>query len=135
MFNIRPLKDTDYDDILVGWWNDWGWTHPNRDFLPENGTGGVIVFDEDTPVCAGFVYVTNSSVSWVDWIISNKNYRKKPNRTLAIRILIESLTNISKTSGSKYAYALIKHPRLIELYEGLGYNRGDSYSSEMIKAL
>ncbi len=135
MFNVRPLIEGDYEDILLGWWNDWSWTPPQRNFLPENGTGGIIVYDGDTPVCAGFVYVTNSDVAWVDWIISNKHYRKKPKRTKALKVLIESLTNISKAAGSRYAYALIKHPRLIGLYEDQGYVRGDSYTSEMIKTL
>ena len=41
--NIRPLEVSDYDNILVDWWNDWRWTAPTKDFLPENGTGGYIV--------------------------------------------------------------------------------------------
>jgi hypothetical protein len=134
MFNVRQLNDADYD-TLVGWWKDWGWEPPTREFLPDDGTGGIMVLDGDTPVCAGFVYATNSAVAWVDWIVSNKQYRKKPERTLALKVLIESLTNISKSSGGKYAYALIKHPRLIGLYEEAGYIKGDSYTSEMIKAL
>jgi hypothetical protein len=135
MFDVRKLRDGDYEDILVGWWNDWGWTPPQRDFLPENGSGGLMVLDQEVPVCAGFVYVTNSAACWVDWIVSNKQYRKKPHRSLAIKTLVDSLTNISKSSGSKYAYALIKHPLLIDVYEQLGYIKGDSYTSEMIKAL
>ncbi len=134
MFNVRQLNDADYD-TLVGWWKDWGWEPPTREFLPDDGTGGIMVLDGETPVCAGFVYATNSAVAWVDWIISNKEYRKKPERSSALKVLIESLTNISKASGSKYAYALIKHPRLMVLYEEAGYIKGDSYTSEMIKAL
>jgi len=87
---IRELTHTDYDDILLGWWKQWGWEPPQRDFLPNNGKGGVIVFDEDVPVCAGFMYMTNSKVSWVDWIISNKEYTKKPQRKDAIRLLVSS---------------------------------------------
>ena len=48
---VRQLNESDYDDILVKWWNDWAWAAPQRDFLPENGTGGLIVFDGDEPVC------------------------------------------------------------------------------------
>ena len=76
IFDIRPLELDDYDTILVDWWKDWGWTPPTRDFLPDNGKGGMIVFDGDIPVCAGYIYLTNSGVAWVDWIISNKEYRK-----------------------------------------------------------
>jgi hypothetical protein len=132
---IRKLVESDYDNILKGWWSDWNWEAPQRDFLPENGEGGLIVLDGEEPVCAGFVYTTNSSVSWVDWIISSKTYRKKPQRKEAISLLIETLTNACKGSGSRYVYALIKHRGLIETYEGLGYIKGDSYTGEMIKVL
>lgn len=132
---IRKLNETDYQDILVGWWKDWKWQPPQKDFLPEDGEGGYIVYEKDIPVCAGFIYITNSKVSWVDWIVSNKDYREKEKRKEAITMLIETLTNISKISGSKYAYALIKNNSLIKTYQSLGYVKGDSYTSEMIKLL
>jgi hypothetical protein len=132
---IRQLNENDYQDILVNWWESWGWSAPEKDFLPDNGQGGYIVYDQEIPICAGFIYVTNSRVAWVDWIISNKDYREKEKRREAIKKLIDSLTNISKMSGSKYAYALIKNKSLIKTYEDLGYTRGDSYTSEMIKLL
>lgn len=135
IFDIRPLELDDYDTILTKWWDDWGWTAPAKDFLPDNGKGGMIVYDKETPICAGFVYITNSGVAWVDWIISNKEYRKKPHRKQAIGILIETLTNLCERSGAKYSYALIKNKSLIETYQHLGYDKGDSYTQEMIKKL
>jgi hypothetical protein len=134
-FNIKPLGETDYEDILVGWWKDWKWTPPPKDFLPSDGKGGVMVLDNDIPVCAGFVYMTNSKVAWVDWIISNREYKKKPQRKEALDLLITTLTNICKDTGNKYCYALIKNKSLIKTYETLGYTSADSYTQEMIKAL
>jgi hypothetical protein len=134
-FVIRPLNESDYESILVGWWDDWKWEPPQKDFLPDDGKGGIMILDGDVPVCAGFIYTTNSKVAWVDWIISNKNYRKKPQRINAIGLLVETLTNISKSTGHKYSYALIKHPGLIGTYEKLGYIKGDGYTGEMIKIL
>lgn len=132
---IRELNETDYDDILVGWWKQWGWEAPQRDFLPNDGKGGIIIYDDETPICAGFMYLTNSKVAWVDWIISNKEYTKKPQRKDAIKLLVSALTDICKKTGSKYVYALIKNTSLIETYEQLGYIKGDTYNSEMIKLL
>jgi hypothetical protein len=132
---IRELNENDYDNILVDWWKQWGWEPPQKDFLPDNGKGGIIVYDQDTPVCAGFMYITNSKVAWVDWIISNKEYTKKPHRKDAIKLLVSTLTGICKNTGSKYVYALIKSRHLIETYEQLGYIKGDKYTSEMIKLL
>lgn len=132
---IRPLNENDYDTILCDWWRNWGWEPVERDFLPDNGKGGLIVFDGEEPVCAGYIYTTNSKVAWVDWIISSESYRKKPQRRDAIKLLIETLTNICRNTGHKYSYALIKTQSLVNIYEDLGYEKGDSYSSEMIKVL
>jgi hypothetical protein len=133
--NIRELNENDYDEILVGWWKQWGWEPPKRDFLPNDGKGGVIVYDEDVPVCAGFMYITNSKAAWVDWIISNKEYTKKPQRKDAIKLLVSALTDICEKSGNKYIYALIKNESLINTYQDLGYVQGSTYTKEMIKIL
>lgn len=131
---IRPLSESDYQGILVGWWTDWDWVPPQVDFLPQDGTGGIMVMDGEEPVCAGFMYATNSAVAWVDWIISSKTYRKKPKRKEAIELLILTLTEIAKQSGFKYVYALLKSSSLIEVYKEIGYVKGDS-ATEMIKVL
>jgi len=132
---VRPLNENDYDTILSEWWRNWGWDPIEREFLPEDGKGGLMVLDDEEPVCAGFVYTTNSKVAWVDWIVSSDTYRKKPERGEAIKLLVETLTNICKNTGHKYSYALIKHPGLSNVYEELGYIKGDKYVGEMIKAL
>ena len=130
---IRELNDSDYEDILVGWWKDWGWEPPQKDFLPNDGKGGIIILDDDVPICAGYMYLTNSKVGWVDWIISNRHYTNKELRKDAISLLVSRLTDICKLIGCKYVYALIKNQSLINTYESLGYIKGDSYTSEMIK--
>lgn len=132
---VRPLNENDYDAILSVWWRNWGWEPVERDFLPDDGKGGLMVLDGDEPICAGFIYTTNSKVAWVDWIISSDTYRKKPERKDAIKLLVETLTNICRNTGHKYSYALIKHPGLIETYEDLGYVKGEGYIGEFIKGL
>lgn len=133
---IRPIIEGDYEDILVGWWKDWGWDPPAKDFLPDNGLNGIMVLDDEMPVCAGFLYITNSAVGWVEWIISNKNYiGNAPLRKTAISMLVSVLTDAAKKAGCKYCYALLKHEGLIETYKMHGYIKGDQYTCEMIKVL
>jgi hypothetical protein len=132
---IRPLNEHDYDTILCKWWTDWGWVVPQKDFLPQDGTGGLMILDGDIPICAGFIYTTNSGVAWVDWIVSSKTYRKKPQRKNAIEWLIVSLEDLAKRTGHKYVYALIKHKGLVGVYEKLGFVQGDAYTTELIKKL
>jgi hypothetical protein len=132
---IRPLNENDYDTTLIEWWRNWGWEPVEKEFLPDNGKGGLMVLDDEEPVCAGFVYTTNSKVAWVDWIVSSDTYRKKPERSEAIKLLVETLTNICRNTDHKYVYALIKNNSLVETYEDLGYVKGSIYTTEMIKVL
>jgi hypothetical protein len=132
---IRKLQHEDYDNILVEWWEIWGWEAPVREFLPDNGTGGFIVYDRDIPVCAGFIYTTNSKAAWVDWIISNPKYREKPYRKTAINMLIDFLCKMAVNDGYKFIYALLKHSSLIQTYKDLGFIQAETYNTEMIKII
>jgi len=133
--NVRVLREGDYDNILVKWWKDWRWTPPTKDFLPNNGNGGYIVYDDDIPVCAGFMYLTNSKVVWCDWIISNFKYKDRKKRKKAILLLISTISEIAKELDKKYVYALLKNKPLINTYKELGYVEGGSYTHAMIKIL
>ena len=133
-FNVRVLKENDYDDILVGWLKDWGWTPPVKDFLPLDGVGGLIVEWDGTPVCAGFIYNTNSKVAWVDWIVSNKKFREKPHRKDGLNLLIQTLTDVAQKTKYKYVYAHNNNTNLINTFLANGYLKGNK-STELIKNL
>ena len=45
-FNARKLNDKDYD-CLVNWWKWWRWTPIPKNFLPDNGTGGIMIEKEN----------------------------------------------------------------------------------------
>ena len=132
---VRPLIAEDYDKTLIQWWFDWRWTPPSRDFLPENGEGGFIVYDGKTPVCAGFMYETNSKAVWCDWIISNIKYKDRENRKEALSLLIKRISEEAERLDKKYIYALIKNKPLINVYKKQGFVEGSSYSHELIKKI
>lgn len=133
---IRPIEANDYEQLLTQWWKDWRWAPPPRDALPQNGTGGLIVMDGDTPVCAGFVYVTNSSICWVEWIVSNFNYKNRGNRKTALVHLVDALTRIALASGGKYCYFMGNSPSLIEVFKINAYSPSrDKNMNELIRRL
>jgi len=118
--NIKPLSDSDYDNILCGWWKDWKWTAPAKDFLPDMG---YMVYYNDEPICAGYMYVTNSKVVLLEWIISNFKFKDRKIRKEALLMLVQTITSLAGTLD------------LIEIYQELGYQKGDSNTQEMIKIL
>jgi|TARA_R110002124_G_C8713194_1_gene495078 hypothetical protein len=132
---IRKLNESDYEEILIKWWKDWRWEPPAIDFLPDNGKGGFIVYDGDTPVCAGFNYLTNSKVGWCDFVISNFKYKDREKRKEAITLLISTIDKVLELSECKYVFTSVKNKQLINTYKELGYTEGSSNCSEMIKKL
>tara|TARA_R100000935_G_scaffold22957_1_gene42217 strand:+ start:8067 stop:8477 length:411 start_codon:yes stop_codon:yes gene_type:complete len=132
---IRALIETDYDKFLCKWWKEWRWDAPDRDFLPENGTGGFVVYDKETPIVAGFMYNTNSGIAWCDWVISNINYKNRDGRKEAMELLVSTITEYAKGLDKKFMYALIKNKPLIATYEKLGYVEASAYITELIKKI
>ena len=124
-FSIRKLNPSDYDDLLVVWWKDWGFTPPDREVLPDNAKSGLIVFDNTKPVCAGFIYLTNSKVVLIEWIISNKKYNNKRKKVKALNFLLDALILTCSKLKIKYIKADNESKSLTKAFEKKGFKKGD----------
>ncbi len=131
--NIRKLTESDYE-TLANWWKAWKWPPIEKDFLPDNGTGGFVVYKEDVMIVAGFVYITNSKGVLLEWIISNPEY-KESDRDLAITCLIKTVENIIQEWGYKYIFSIGRTKALIDKHKELGYHVDDNPSYEIVKKL
>jgi len=130
--NIRRLKETDWG-TLVSWWDAWPeWVSPPKEFLPDNGKGGFIVEKKQTPIVAGFLYLTNSKGVLLEWIVSNPEYRDK-DRQQAIELLITGAENVSKKLGFKYMFSIGRSKHLIETHKKLNWKVDGKPSHELIK--
>lgn len=132
---VRYLKEDDYDNILKGWWAKWRWTAPSKDMLPQNGAGGIMVSKDGQDICAGFVYFTNSKTAWIEYIVSNPEYRNRADRKEALNMLINVLSIYVEQEGYKYIYTSLKNKHLIDRYTDCGFLSGDKNCQEMIKIL
>jgi hypothetical protein len=131
---VRFLNEGDYD-VLSSWWKDWRWTPPPRDFLPQDGTGGLMVSKDGIDICAGFIYFTNSKTAIIEFIVSNFQYKNK-DRKEAIEFLINTLTEVAKeTNGCKYIYTSLKNQNLLNSFSACDYHEGSTGCIEMIKIL
>jgi hypothetical protein len=131
--NIRMLKDSDWDTLVEWWlsWKDWQ-AHPTKDMLPDNGKGGFIVEYNNKPIVAGFLYLTNSKVGWLEWIISNPKYKGK-NRKEALELLITGVENVAKQQGCTCILSIGRNKSLIKIHEKLGYTIDPKHSYEISK--
>jgi len=128
----RKLIHEDYETI-VKWWKSWpDWAPLGRDLLPENGTGGIMIEREGKPLIAGFLYITNSGICWMEWIVSDPTQR---NKSEAISLLISSLEKWGKDAGFKVVLSIGRSSSLINEHKKLGYTVDDNPSYEIIKKI
>jgi hypothetical protein len=132
---IRKLKESDWG-TLVGLWKMWPeWqTHPTKELLPENGTGGLIVEKDGKAIIAGFIYTTNSKIGWMEWIVSDANY-KEDDRKEASELLVLGLEHVAKISGCKVILSIGRSKGLIETHRSLNYTIDKDPSYEISKKI
>jgi hypothetical protein len=131
--NIRKLTEVDYQ-TLESWWKAWKWPPVEKEFLPDNGTGGFVIEKDGIMIVAGFVYITNSKAVLLEWIISNPEY-KEDDRGVAITCLINEIEKIIKDWGYKYIFSIGRTKALIDKHKELGWSVDDTPSYEIVKVL
>lgn len=130
----RKLKESDWE-TLVKWWDSWpNWTNPSKDFLPDNGTGGIMIEKDGLPIVAGFIYKTNSSCVLLEWIVSDPEYRAD-DRGQAVELLITEAEKLTKDLGYNYMFTIGRNKRLIETHKKLGWFVDGEPSHEITKKL
>lgn len=133
MFNIRILEEKDYQELL-SWWSFWKFPAPAQEMLPDNGLCGIMISKNEVNISAGFLFFTNSKICWLEYIVSNPEYRSK-DRSEAIQLLINELSAIAKEKGFKVMFTTLKNPNLINHYKKCGYLMGSTGTCEMIRLL
>lgn len=132
---VRFLDSSDYD-ILVEWWKFWRFQPPTREVLPNNGLSGIVIESEEYGmICSGFLYITNSPISWIEFIVSNPLVKDKNTRNKALLMLIDELTLLAKNNGSNVIYSSLKNENLINKYLDSGFVKGGINATEMIKKI
>ena len=131
--NIRALKESDWDTLL-SWWKWWRWPELSKDVLPMNGTGGLMICKGDIPIAAGFLYLTNSKAAWLDWIVSNPEYREK-DRKESLVLLINGLETVAVNEGCSTIISITRNKSLMDIHSKLGYTVDNNPSYEISKKI
>ena len=117
VFNVH--QDTTFYYLAKDWWEKRGWKDiPSIISLPETG---IMIYDNNRPICAGWVYKTDSVMAQISFIVADGLPNK--NKPKAIKMIIKIAELLMKSQGflvlripttSKSICKLIKK----EQYEG-----------------
>jgi len=111
------------------WWTDHGWPVLPMRLLPRSGR---VVLAGGKPVAMAFLYQTDSGLSWMEYVLSDKSSPKEV-RGKALDLLITSIESLSKSLGFEAVFTSIVHPGLINRLSLLGWVKGDTNMTHMIK--
>ena len=128
----RLISDSDYENVLTKWWSDWRWNAPAKDFLPKVG---FIVSYEDTDVCACYIYDTDSKVAWLEWTISNFQFKDKELRKECMKYMLDFSKVYMHSIGKKYIMSMAINQPLINTLKENGFIEGTKGSTELIYIL
>lgn len=127
----RYYLEEDYD-VLVKWWRFWRFPAPSKTNLP---TIGVIISEGGIDVVCGFLYLTNSDMCWIEFIVSNPDVKENEVRENCIKECINELCEVAKKMNYKVAYTSLKNQNLQNKYLSCGFIEGSTNCNEYIKIL
>lgn len=111
-YNIRNIKEEDYRYINK-WWKNMHLPIPKPILLPENGLGGLII-EKEKPIAAAYIYLTNSTMGYIDYLISDPEYRSRDKYKL-LEKLIRNCVEHCKSLGFKVVWAMVQNKHLINM--------------------
>lgn len=124
-----PFSSQDHYSTLSKWWNHYDFSPPPVHSLPKTG---VVIYNSETPICAGFLYKTDSSISWMEFIVANPKSDKRL-RSEALDVLINCLTYVAKENGFKIIFTSSDLPKLIERKQKHGFIVGDQNVTQLVR--
>lgn len=117
IFNLKQEDDFNYYyPIVTKWWKDWGIAPLSPYRL---STRGLMVFQEDIPICAGWLFSTDSNTAIAGWLISSKEHKDK--RKDSISQLIIELEKLANNFGFELLNFPASNPHLRNKLEKLGF--------------
>lgn len=124
----------DYDDVSL-WWETHGFKAIPREFLPK--TGIMVLSEEGVKLCAGWVYMDNSSpMTWLEWCVTNP--LNAPTVSLkALKALIGGAKEVvnairDDVPGSAMMLFTCRQRSLARLFEREGFQRTDESVMHMM---
>jgi hypothetical protein len=112
--DVRNISPDDWD-LLV----KWG-INNNKDLLPKEGIGGLMVHFDNIPIAAGFIYLTNSKLAFINDIVYDKNKDEKLLHN-SLDLLIVAFEQSLKELGFKSIIVIGTNEMLNDSYKALGW--------------
>ena len=120
-YDIRPIEMDDYPK-LIKWWKlykKYGVEVPKKSLLPNKGLGGFVVEKDERLVASAFLYLTNSALGYVDYLIADPTYRENDRQNILLN-LATYVTTVAVKLGCEKVWAMTANKKLVNMAEEAG---------------
>lgn len=130
LFNVR--LDRERYLIVKNWWLEKKWDVPVSESLSSTG---IMIYYQDQPICAAWLYQTDSLVAMVGFIIADSNTRGKIKKN-SIKFLLEKLEDVARSMGFKLIFLPVATDSVARLsIKELNYIDSGSKINELSKKI
>lgn len=132
---LVPFKfdPTQHYEIVSGWWQGHGWPIVPLGNLPKNGVMVGHVTDAGiVPVCAGFLYKSDSELGWFEWAVVDPGAGRDV-RGPALDLMVESIWNLAKKLGFKGLVTSTRGAAWVARLEKNGWVATDQGCTQLVR--
>lgn len=111
------------------------WWHPDKhvyaSMYPETGLVGQCT-ETGEPVYAGFVWLTNSSVAQMGFIVRNPGFRNRQVAQQTRKMLVADLCLYAKALGAEFVLTWTENAQLLREMKAIGFTATSERCAELI---
>ena len=122
----KPFDKTRDYDMLCKWWEGHGSYAPQVQQLPSTG----IIVESDKPLCAGFLYNTDSTICVMEFYVCDPLLEKEE-RDKGLEYLIHLLKGIAINRGYEVIYTSTGIQKFIGRLKEKGFEEADKNQTHM----
>ena len=115
--------------MLSQWWK--GHDFPVAVDIGALPLTGLIIEEGDVALCAGWLYLSNSSIAWIGFVVGNPEIKAK-SMYIAIKELMSGLVELAHESGFSIIYANFNKKGLLKPLADIGFLEAGKDYTEMI---
>lgn len=130
-FKWRYVSREDYNGVLTRWWGEWEFPAPPVECLPERG---IVVSDKQGDLYAGFLYLTDGGIGWIEWVVSDRKATPARKRG-ALEYLTGLLSGMAREEGMLLVFTSTNRPGFVNGLKKCGFVPGDSNMHQLVKGL
>ncbi len=120
-FEARTYLRKNHYELIEAWFKARNFPAPDPELLPPVGC---VVYSDSKPVCAGFLFETNTPCAVIAHLIADKSV-DKGERSNALNFLIINLQWAARERGFKTVMCSSNIKPAKDRFEALGFEKGD----------